>query len=161
MKQRLIMVIGPAGAGKTTFANMLANKLDGAVVAETSRPILERAAAMLDISMDEMRRTKHLHRNLLVEIGNQLCAENPAALVQSAAAMHPWARWIIIDGLRRPAEFHATQSMFHRIIFIDRVGSSRDNFRITADRADCIIINNGGLGELEGHAVREAKICEL
>jgi len=161
MTQKLIMVIGPAGAGKSTFARMLADHLDGAVVAETSRPLLERAAAILDIPMAEMRRVKHLHRNLMITIGDQLCTENPAALVQYAMAMHPWPRWIIIDGLRRPAEFDATQAMFHRIIFIDRFPHNRDNFEITADRADTIIINNGGLGELEGHAVREAKICAL
>lgn len=109
-----VLVIGPQGSGKSSFAAALAVAMGGgAVVAETSRVLMLRYAAwkheeetacqveMIDW-LSLMERKTPMSRRVLVAFGDLLTAENPACLIAGAAEAGN-----IIVGARRKVELEA------------------------------------------------------
>jgi len=130
-----IMIIGKQGVGKTTIGRALA-KETGAAFFSTSTFLAWYLnwRGKTELTMRQILRDKENHRQDLIDIGDDVCANNPAMMLAFGCFKAECAkkRGIIYDGVRRIEEFKAIKNAFSEIIHIERPGykSVEDNFEL-------------------------------
>lgn len=142
---KITVIIGPARAGKTTFANWLVSKRGGdAKTAGTSEIIYEAMQKATGKSLAELKSVpKEELRPRLIEFADYLCDIYPdilsRALVQRGVN--------IIDGIRRREELQWLKDKYDtEIFYIERYeGVVKDNFELNPSDADYIVDNTGPL----------------
>jgi hypothetical protein len=148
----IVAVIGPQGAGKTTFAKALAKAL-GTRVADTS--------TSLSLIVDERRKilreppidwrdpeVKEHYRQELVSMADAIKLVEPLTLIRAAMR-----KGRVVSGIRATSELDAAiaERLIVMVFYISRPGvepSAKDNFDIMPDRFH-EISNEGSLEDLE------------
>ena len=143
----VIVIIGKARAGKTTFAKYLAD-LYGTKSAGTSDIVYKAMAIARNCKEEELRQIpKEELRPVLIDFANYLCSVVPdflsSAIIQEG--------FDVIDGIRRRSELEALAAKHNiAVYFVDRTeGVVEDNFELDKDDADFIVDNNGKLGDFK------------
>jgi hypothetical protein len=152
-------IIGKARAGKTTFAEYLANHM-GLTASNTSDWLVEveqmrrkRLGTLVPNCQDAAPFTKSEHRSWLIALGDAVCAQRPGFLIDQALL-----RGSVITGIRRKEEFeHLPKDVI--TVFIDRDDAIADNFDIPKSKAKYVINNNGSLEDLAASAIEVANAC--
>lgn len=137
---KLIVIIGPARAGKTTFAKWLA-QCKGEKTSGTSAVVYELMAKARGCPLEELYKVpKELLRPHLITFADALCDIYPDILSQGLIQEGV----TIIDGIRRRAEFEELDKKYNlTVYFVKRdIGTVKDNFELTEDDADFIVDNN-------------------
>lgn len=146
LKDRVILVIGPAKAGKDTVSKMLSELLDKKY-AGTSDILYNIYSICTNKSVNELKHIdKELLRSSLIELGNYLTDDHPIFLSEKLLAQG----YTIINGIRRKAELDYLQFKVVNafVIYVDRNTGISDNFNISKDRADIVVENNEDLASL-------------
>ena len=157
-KQEVIVVIGKARAGKTTFSNFLAKEM-GLKASGTSQIVYEAMAKARGCTTDELYAIpKEELRPDLITFADYLCDMQPDILSSTLIKRG----YTIIDGIRRLSELEALQEKYNLIVLyvIRGEGEKKDNFNIPFNIADHAIYNYGDLTELEKNAKVWAKILK-
>ena len=149
-KQKVIVVIGKARAGKTTFANFLAKEM-GLKTSGTSRIVYETMAKARGCTVEDLNKIpKEELREHLIALADYMCDMKPDILSSTLIKQG----YLIIDGIRRHAELEALKENFDLTIvyLLRKEGTKPDNFNIPTWIADHKIYNDEGLTELEKSA---------
>ena len=165
MKEIVFLIIGPARAGKTTFANFL-SETTGLKATGTSQVVYEIIAAARDCTVEDLLQIpKEELRPTLIKTADYICDIHPDTL--SLKLLNDGYR--IIDGIRRQEElgFLRCQPNYDVFtIYIDRDPQYTvpDNFDIKKEWANQIIENDGSIQDLKEkslvffHAIFEQRI---
>jgi dephospho-CoA kinase len=146
-KQKVIVVIGKARAGKTTFSNFLAKEM-GLKTSGTSKIVYEVMAKARGCTIEELNEIpKEELRPHLIALADHLCDMQPDILSRTLIKRG----YLVLDGIRRHAELEALKENFDlEIVYILREkGTKVDNFNIPTWVGDHKIYNNGSLTDLE------------
>ena len=109
---QIFIITGPPLHGKTTFAEMLCTALNStAGPGNTSDVIYAELADRLGVSVRALRRIpKEDLRPALVDLGNELCDEDPGYLVRQLVRRHR-----VLTGVRRCMEYIESPDPKHMI----------------------------------------------
>jgi dephospho-CoA kinase len=157
-EQELIVVIGKARTGKTTFANHLAEGL-GVKAAGTSDVVYEAMAKARNCTVEDLNNIpKEELRPQLITFADFLCSLYPSVLSEGLIRQGV----VIIEGIRRVEEL-IELSMNHlvtHVYYMERDAAIDDNFSIEKAESDHIIENNGSLEDLKKTAIRETRFLQ-
>jgi len=154
MKEIVFLIIGPARAGKTTFANFL-SEITGLKAAGTSQVVYEVIAAARNCTVEDLLQIpKEELRPTLIKTADYICDIHSDTL--SLKLLNDGYR--IIDGIRRSEELRSIKShpkydVF--VVYIDRDPqyTVSDNFNINKGWGNQIIENDGSIQDLEEKAL--------
>ena len=141
-----IAISGPSGSGKDEAARWLAWHTSLRYTGSTSEIIIPYAARKMGVSDEVMFATRHEHRELMLETGRELRAEDPAYLVRKVLNGGD-----IACGIRDYEEMKATLAgnLVDLVIWIDRPGVAPDpTMGYGLECADVIVANHWGKEEL-------------
>jgi len=147
IKSRITVILGPARAGKTTFANWLSRQ-NGEKTSGTSRTVYELMANARGCPLEELYRVpKEILRPHLIKFADSLCDIYPDILSRKLIM----DGYTILDGIRRQAELDELRKNYEvRVFYVKRdKGIVKDNFNIPIHEADYIVDNNGDYGQFK------------
>ena len=157
-----IAIVGPGRSGKDETALWLGKHTRLSYWDATSRVIAPVAAARLGISEAEAWATRHDHRELWADLGDEMRRDDPAALARVTLA-----KGDICVGIRRRTEFRAARDagLFGLSIWLARDVPTDPTLDYSASECDLILPNYGTIAELHGRLRRLAnswgvlKVC--
>jgi hypothetical protein len=147
MTKKITVVIGPARAGKTTFANWLSRQ-NGEKTGGTSQIVYKLMANARGCPLEELYRVpKELLRPHLIKFADSLCDIYPDIL--SAGLLMEGIT--VIDGIRRREELEELARKHDiEVYYVKRdKGTVKDNFELVEDDADFIVDNNGNMEQFK------------
>lgn len=147
MSKEIIVIIGPARAGKSTFANWMSLHFGGKN-SGTSRVVYELMAKARGCTLEDLYAIpKEELRPHLIEFADSLCDIYPDILSKKLIN----DGYTIIDGVRRLQELkELRENYITTVYYVKRDhGTVDDNFNIPEQCAEFIVDNNGGLNEFK------------
>lgn len=154
-----ILLVGYGRAGKDEGLNYLAALTGLRNAGCTSVYLAKYVARELGVSESEAYKTRHQHRDLWYEIGNQLRENDPGILLREALEHGP-----LTGGVRDLEEIVEARrcNLVDLIVWVENVRVHVDNtVKFDSEHCDVIVQNNGTLEEYQDKLRRLAAFAEL
>jgi hypothetical protein len=145
MNSPKLAICGPGRSGKDPAACWLATHTRLRLGRSTSQVIAPFVASRLGISIEEAFNRRHMDRVYWFNLGNQLRASDPAALVREAIRDAD-----IVQGLRNYDAVIASRNerLVDFFLWIERAVPPDPTMTFGPEKCDVIVQNNGTLPEL-------------
>lgn len=134
-----LVFCGKAKSGKTTLASLFAEALKSNYT-DTGEILVELLQTNLKISKETIKADKEKFRSQLIQLGDQICENNPSALAEFA-----FGEANIISGVRKIKEVESLRLKFPGLILIwvDRedVPEVIDNRDLVPSDCDLVVRN--------------------